>query len=88
MLYHYVNYLVYLLFYKGPGSIKDIVNRLSYGVSGKKPFVTDRDKATLKDFIDLSLKRGFNQMQIRDALMKKGWNKSQIDVVMNSSIKK
>jgi len=81
-------FLVYLLFYKGPGSIKDIVNRLSYGVSGKKPFVTDRDKATLKDFIDLSLKRGFNQMQIRDALMKKGWNKSQIDVVMNSSIKK
>jgi len=79
-----VLFVVYYLFYKGPGSVKDIVNKLSFGVSGKKVFITERDKITLKSFINLSFKRGYNQMQIQGALLKKGWNKPQIEEVMKN----
>ncbi len=81
-------FLVYLLFYKGPGSIKDILNKLSYGVSGKKVFMTERDKITLKNFVDLSLRRGFGKEQIKTALIKKGWKKEQVEEIMKSSVKR
>ena len=84
----FVVLIIYLLFYKGPGSIKDIVNKFTYGVAKKKLFITERDKVTLGNFINLSLRRGFNQNQIKEALLKKGWNDKQIEEVMKGYLRK
>ena len=84
----FVILVIYLLFYKGPGSIKDIVNKFTYGVAKKKLFVTDRDKVILGNFIGLSLRRGFSQSQIKEALLKKGWNDHQIEEVMKAYLRK
>jgi len=74
--------VLYLLFYKGPGNYKEVVNWITYGAFHRKLFVSERDKIVLKQFIDNALRRGFKVEEIKTALLKKGWNEHQINHIL------
>ena len=80
--------VLYLLLYKGPGNFKSLLNKLSYGIFHKKLFVGERDKIILSNFIINSLRRGFTKEQIESALTKKGWNRGQINHILENYINK
>ena len=80
--------MLYLLLYKGPGNFKSLLNKLSYSIFHKKLFVSERDKIILNNFIINSLRRGFTKEQIESALTNKGWNRGQINHILENYINK
>ena len=76
-------FLLYVLFYKGPGSIKDLINK----ISGKKIFVSEREKLTLNKFIYDSLGRGYSKEEVKSALVKKGWSVEKVDHIMENYLR-
>jgi len=80
--------IIYLLVYKGPGNFKQLVNAFSYGVIHKKLFISEKDRMVLVNFISNALRRGFNKDQINIALLKKGWQRKQIDYIWENYINK
>nr|MBA4405440.1 hypothetical protein [Nanoarchaeum sp.] len=80
--------LVYLFLYKGPGSFKHLSNRLTYWMINRNLFMSEKDRLNLNQFVINAFKKGYNEIQIRQILLKKGWNNKQIDAVMENYIKR
>jgi len=76
--------LLYFWLYKGPGNLQSLSNKLTFKLFRKKLFVTDRDKVVLTNYINHAFRRGFTRIEIRTALIKKGWNGSQIDEIFRN----
>ncbi len=76
-------FLLYVLFYKGPGSIKDLINK----ISGKKIFVSEREKLILNKFIYDSLGRGHSKEEVKSALVKKGWSVEKVEHIMENYLR-
>jgi PKD repeat protein len=79
----FVLFALYILFYRGPWSAKDLINR----ISGKKIFVSERERVMLNQFIYNSLNRGYNKDEIKSALVKKGWSKKKVEHIMESYLR-
>jgi len=80
--------LIYLFLYRGPGSFKHVSNKTTYWMINKKLFLSEQDRLSLNQFVIVAFRRGYNEVQIRQMLLKKGWNHKQIDVVMENYLKK
>jgi len=76
-------FILYILFYKGPGSVKDLINK----ISGKKIFISDREKLTLNKFIYDSLGRGYSKEEVKLALIKKGWSTEKVEHIMENYLR-
>lgn len=80
--------LIYLFLYKGPGSFKHISNRITYWLINRRLFMSEKDRLALHQFVVNAFRKGYNEIQIRQALLKRGWNNKQISSIMENYIKK
>jgi PKD repeat protein len=76
--------IMYFWLYKGPGNLQNLSNKITFKLFRKKLFVTDKDKVILTNYIHHAMRRGFNRIEIRNALVRKGWNTSQIDDIFRN----
>jgi hypothetical protein len=74
----------YINFYSGPGNFQAVANKITYSLFRRKLFVTDKDRIVLSNYVQGALNRGFDNEQIKTALMKKGWNNKQLDAIFRN----
>jgi len=73
-------FVLYILFYRGPGS-------LNKKISPKKVSVSEKDRAVLNGFIYNSLNRGYTKEQVKNALVKKGWSADKVNLVLKEYLR-
>ena len=76
--------VLYINFYKGPGNFQAVANRITFILFRRKLFVTEKDRLVLNNYVHNTLRMGYAKPQIREALIKKGWNNSQIDEIFRN----
>ncbi len=71
--------ILWINFYRGPGNFFDVSNFISFKLFRKKLFMIEKDKIILKTYVLRASREGFNEMEIRKALYRKGWTVKQLD---------
>jgi len=79
--------VLWINFYRGPGNFFDLSNKLSFKLFRKKLFLVERDKNVLMSYTMKALREGFNEGEIRKALVRKGWSQKQLDHVFSENKK-
>lgn len=77
--------IFYINFYKGPGNFRDSGNWISVRLTKKRLFTNQQDLIKLSNYVRNVLRKGYREEQIRLVLIKKGWNKKQIDYAFNQA---
>ncbi len=82
----FVLLLFYFVFYKGPGSFASLTHKGNQlGIKRKQSlFNSPKDEASLRNYIQASLRKGVTKQAIGKNLLSKGWNKQQIDHIMKT----
>ena len=75
--------ILWINFYRGPGNFFDLGNKISYKFFHKKLFLVEKDRVILRTYTVRALKEGFNEGEIRKALLRKGWSQKQLDHIFN-----
>ncbi len=73
--------IFWINFYRGPGNFFDVSNKISFGLFKRKLFLIEKDKIQLETFVMRAFREGFNEGEIRKALMKKGWSEKQLNFI-------
>ena len=68
--------------------LKDVSNKLSISVTGKRIFTNERDMIGLENYVKQVLEKGFSTREIKSALKIKGWTDKQIEYAMSRAKKK
>ncbi len=73
----------YFNFYHGPGEFR------SLKIGKEKPlFKNKRDELVLVNYIQQSINKGFSKDAVKKVLLKKGWDKKQVEFALKESIPK